>query len=390
MTIHEILTNGENSYIEFKERFDNATSVAEEIVAFLNFKGGSILWGISDTGEVIGIRNPQQSIEERVMNICRENIIPPIIPGFKTYDIQGKRIARMIVSEGLEKPYRTKQGKYLIRIGSTKRHASREELARLFQNSLMCHNDDRAISGANSDVLNIEKLRDYFLSIYELDIRELPTEELQQLLINASVLSFTVDSVIATVVGLLFFARTDRHPVSPIERFLPHTGITLVHYADENQEEILDRFQSYAPCPEIIDDILHKIRLNWWQRSQIQGVKREETVFPEKVFRELLVNATVHRDYTIHSPIFVKMFPRSVEVSNPGRLVNTVTIDKMKAGISISRNPLIMKFMENYRYADRLGRGIPMIMNYVRRHSYLRIDLCEEDERFLVRLRLEE
>jgi len=62
----------------------------------------------------------------------------------------------------------------------------------------------------------------------------------------------------------------------------------------------------------------------------------------------------------------------------------------MKAGISIPRNPLVMKFMENYRYADRFGRGIPMIMNYVRRHSYLNVNLAEEDERFIVTLSIEQ
>ncbi len=39
---HQILANGENSYIEFKERFENPISIAEEIVALLNFQGGSI------------------------------------------------------------------------------------------------------------------------------------------------------------------------------------------------------------------------------------------------------------------------------------------------------------------------------------------------------------
>lgn len=386
MTLREILENGENSYIEFKERFDNPVSVAEEIVALLNFKGGSIFWGISDDGEIIGVSSDVKSIEERLMNICRENIIPPVIPAFETIAIEGKKIVKITLNEGLEKPYRTKQGKYLIRTGTTKRQASREELARLFQNSLVCHNDDRGISGTMPEMLDIDKLRKYFSTTYELDISELTDEETQQLFINASVLSPAFDTVAATVVGLLFFGRTDVKPIPPGERFLPHAGITLVHYADESQEEILDRFQTYGPCPEMIDSVLHKIKLNWWQRSRINGLKRDETTFPEKVFRELLVNAVIHRDYTIHSPIFIKMFPQAVEVISPGRLVNTVTIEKMQVGISIPRNPFIMKFMENYRYADRLGRGIPMIINYVRRHDYLQLSLSEEDERFLVKL----
>ena len=91
MTIREILENGENSYIEFKERFDNPVSIAEENVALLNFKGGSIFWGVSDDGEIIGVSSDTKSIEERLMNICRENIIPPVIPAFETIAIEGKK-----------------------------------------------------------------------------------------------------------------------------------------------------------------------------------------------------------------------------------------------------------------------------------------------------------
>ncbi len=79
--------------------------------------------------------------EEQIINICRENILPPIIPAFEVITIGQKTLIKITLSEGLEKPYRTKQGKYLIRAGS-KRQASREELARLFQNSRICHNDD--------------------------------------------------------------------------------------------------------------------------------------------------------------------------------------------------------------------------------------------------------
>jgi len=191
-------------------------------------------------------------------------------------------------------------------------------------------------------------------------------------------------------VGLLFFARTDIKPIAPRERFLPHTGITLVHYADEQREEIFDRFQTYETYPEIIESVLHKIKLNWWQRSHINGLKREETTFPEKVFRELIVNALIHRDYSIHANIFINIFPQRIEIISPGRLVNTVTIDKMKAGISIPRNPLIMKFMENYRYADKLGRGIPMILNYARGTNYLDIQLQEDEEEFRVTLSIQD
>ncbi len=51
----------------------------------------------------------------------------------------------------------------------------------------------------------------------------------------------------------------------------------------------------------------------------------------------------------------------TLEFITPGRLPNTVTIEKIKAGVSYARNPVLVKFMENLRYIDRWGRGLPMV-----------------------------
>ncbi|NWH05988.1 ATP-binding protein [Desulfobacter latus] len=87
-------------------------------------------------------------------------------------------------------------------------------------------------------------------------------------------------------------------------------------------------------------------------------------------------------------PFFVdiKMQPGRIEITNPGRLINTVTIEKMKAGISISRNPIILKFMQNYRYADQLGRGIPMVFRKIATMPGFSIHLEARDEMFKARI----
>ncbi len=90
--------------------------------------------------------------------------------------------------------------------------------------------------------------------------------------------------------------------------------------------------------------------------------KRVGVVIVDKVFRELLVNACVHRNYAIHgSRIRVLMYKDRLEVISPGRLPNTVTIEKLRRGVSYAVNPVIVKFMENFRYIDKLGRGLPMV-----------------------------
>ena len=97
--------------------------------------------------------------------------------------------------------------------------------------------------------------------------------------------------------------------------------------------------------------------------SSIQGTQRlDQEPYPDLVYRELLVNACVHRNYSIAgSRIRIFMFCDRIEFISPGRLPNTITIDKLKAGVSYAVNPVILKFMENLRYIDKLGRGLPMV-----------------------------
>lgn len=76
----------------------------------------------------------------------------------------------------------------------------------------------------------------------------------------------------------------------------------------------------------------------------------------------MVVNACVHRNYSIAgSRIRVLMYSDRIECISPGRLPNTVTIEKLRSGVSYASNPILLKFMDNLRYIDRLGRGFPMI-----------------------------
>lgn len=61
------------------------------------------------------------------------------------------------------------------------------------------------------------------------------------------------------------------------------------------------------------------------------------------------------------------MFRDRIEFISPGRLPNTVTIEKLKLGVSYSSNPILLKFMDNLGYVERLGRGLPMVYYEVKR-----------------------
>jgi ATP-dependent DNA helicase RecG len=387
--LNNIIACGENSKVEFKAVSVSPKVLAEEIVAFLNVRGGIIYIGVEDDGTISGIDiNRKASLEETIVNVCRNNILPPIIPDIEIVKCGDKWIAKLIIAEGLSKPYQTIGGNLFIRAGSSKRVSSREELLRLFQNSLVIHIDNHPVPGTSLNNLVLDRLKQFFESVYELDLSVMDEKEQINLFINASILTPVDNKINSTLAGLLFFAQSD--PTFPVmEKFLPQAGIQFVSYDSEDMTHILDRYTCYEASPQAIDSVIHKIRLNWKTPSTIKGLLRIERSFPMKIFRELIVNAIVHRDYSIQSLIFIRMYPHKVEIQSPGNLVNTVTIEKMKAGISVPRNPLIIKFMQNFRYADQLGRGIPMILKTLENFPDLNLILQASDDYFICVLEIQ-
>jgi predicted HTH transcriptional regulator len=86
---------------------------------------------------------------------------------------------------------------------------------------------------------------------------------------------------------------------------------------------------------------------------------QSELEIPTETIKELLVNALIHRDYFILSSIKIFIFDNRIEIVSPGKLPNTLTIDNIKIGTSIPRNPILFT---NARYVlpfVGVGSGIP-------------------------------
>ena len=80
---------------------------------------------------------------------------------------------------------------------------------------------------------------------------------------------------------------------------------------------------------------------------------------PEPALREVVVNALVHRDYTIHAPVRVFILDDRVEVRSPGGFPNTVTVDMVKSGLAhVLRNPLLYTFFYRAGFVTDTGNGM--------------------------------
>lgn len=373
-----IIKNGENSYIEFKEEDIKAKELAEEIVAFANSEGGTILIGISDDGNIKGVQD--KNIEEKIMNICRNNCIPNIIPIYEDIELNRLKISIVSIPKGLNKPYYTTDHKYYVRVGTTKRIASREELMRLFQANGSIHFDISPVYNTSIRDLNLDIIRDYFSKYNTFDLYEEDKDSVERILINADILKEVDGKKLCSVGGLLIFGKN-------VENIMAQNGISFAHFCGDGiTDKLIDKKIICGRLQDIAEQALVVLKNNMKNPSIIEGLKRsEKEEYPILVIREAIINALVHRNYSISgSKIRIFMFNNRIEFHSPGKLPNTVTIEKMKIGVSYARNPFLVKYMENMRYIDQLGRGIPMIMKTMKDLGVREPLLQESGEEFIL------
>ncbi len=395
----EIIRNGESSGVEFKRDDVHPQSLAKEIAALANLEGGCILLGVEKDGTVTGLTRPD--IEEWVMNICSNNIQPAIIPYFEVVLCEGdKKIGVISIPEDSpDKPYKALRGSQwvtFVRLGSTSREASREQEQRLYQASGVLRYDIKPAPGSSLKDMDMNRLINYFRDIRGQDCPE--QEEIEQwetLLINTEIMVESRDKAIPTVGGILLFGKNPN-------RYLPQAGISAVAYPGaEKDYEAVERKTIRGPIvarlageEDIVDTGLVERAIEFVRRNTrsksylVQGRRIDKPDYPEEVIRETIVNAIAHRDYTIGgTDIELSIYRDRLEVISPGRLPNTVTIERMKAGCRVSRNELIKEVLRDYHYVEATGLGVPRkIIAGMLEHNGIEPDLIEDEYSFTVRL----
>jgi ATP-dependent DNA helicase RecG len=380
--LNTAIKTGENYYVEFKENIISNNDFAKEAVAFANAEGGLIYFGVTDDGEIVGIQEDKE-FEEKIMNILRNNCVPPLNGKATWIDNNFKKILQIEIAKGPHKPYSTKDGEFYIRVGSTKRRASKEELARLLQSSGFFQYDNTVIEHASIDDLEKGKISDYFKKIYKIDIYDKnEVADYLVLLKNSKILAVVNDTYCPTVSGMLIFGK---YP----QEFLFQSGVLFARVDGVNIfDDILDSKQLEGRLPEIIEQILMLIKIHNKKSAEfIDGKRIDKDEYVEKVIRELVVNAVCHRNYSISgSRIRIFVLNDRIEIRSPGKLPNTMTIENVKTGATFIRNQLLFKFLNHYGFIENLGRGIPLCIKEAFSHSAKMPEFVEEGEEFVVRV----
>jgi len=333
------VASGEDSTRQFKVDVRNVDSLASEMVAFANSDGGTIFIGVADDGSMPGLLPKDVArINQLISNAASQHVRSPLT--VQTENVQlltGRIVVVLTVPKGIDIPYFDKNGVIWLKCGADKRQInSKEELRRLFQFSDQFHADELPTK-AGIDKLDKLRFRDFIRDVYKLNFPDDP-RDLIQLLQNMNLATDTGGLNLAGV--LLFTERPEWIKPQFVVKAIRYPG-NEIHVSD-----YLDTEDFSGPLSKVFDDSLSFVMRNLHKVQDGRGVNAPGLPeIPEAVFEELLVNALIHRDYLVSAPIRLFIFDNRIEIISPGHLPNNLTVERIRAGISNIRNPILVSFV---------------------------------------------
>lgn len=363
------IRKGEDSCTQFKERIDSIDALAAEICAFANTQGGRIIVGVTDKGELIGVDDIQR-LNQTISNAASGKLEPPLSVTTENVLCHDKLVVVINIPRGENKPYAANRTDYWIKVGADKRRATREELRRLMQASGTIYADEMIVPATSTDDIDLFVFRDFYEKEYGTSIEQsgLPLEKL------LTHLKLMKEGYL-TLAGLLIFGDKP-------SRIRPQYVVKAVSFpgTDVSGNEYLDSedfggrlFNQYKDAMAFLKRNLRKVQRN--QNVNFPGILE----IPERALEEAVVNALVHRDYFIDSSIRIFIFDDRVEIISPGKLPNTATIDNIKQGIQIARNPILLSFVPKLKIPYHgIGSGIRRMMAECRKAGVKEPEFIED------------
>ncbi|MEA1982006.1 MAG: putative DNA binding domain-containing protein [Campylobacterota bacterium] len=353
----ERISNGEDSYTQFKEQIISSKDLAKEFVAFANADGGVLIFGVDDDENIVGLEKKDvEKIGQLVGNVGQENVKPPIHPLTQNMSIDEKRVTIVTIESGFAKPYKTSSGIYYTKSGADKKIMSDEELKRLFSEPKGLYADEEILPKTTISNLN-QQLYYLYLEKHNRDVFEALEKgllSLEKLLENEMIMR----EGSLTLSGNLIFG------INP-QRFSPSFYVDCCYF--DGNEIFVDKFISkkrvLGTFEKLYDESMGFVKSHLRHKQVEKDFNSNGMLeIDERVLGELITNALIHRDYYINSSIKVFIFHNRVEIISPGKLTNSLTLDNIKNGRSICRNPTLDSICEDILAYTGYGSGIQRVI----------------------------
>jgi ATP-dependent DNA helicase RecG len=393
-----LVRGGEDTFLELKVKLSNPERIAQEIVALANTGGGVIVFGVNDQLRVEGIEDGE-NVQDELARICREEIVPSIVPFIDRIAFDnGRRIVALDVN-GRRRPYRTRDGRYFIRIGADKREASPEELSALLDESLpLLYECVPALRATLADIDEAHLwsfMRGFEGGAFdEASVKDYPTGEILERYLMLATNNH--DDIVPTVASLLLFGHDES-----VAKLLPRATIIATRFGgDTAQAQIIERVELQGNLATIYESALRFIRryadLLDTRPARSNNGSTENTPVPARAnyqtgaVSEAIANALVHRDLVLRDVTTrLHIFDRAIEVANPRRSVGfaPAALKSIRYGVPQRLNPQIAAMFTSPAYGLTLpSGGLPALLREARSFSARPPEIVAFNDEFRLRL----
>ena len=343
--LKKLLASGETETTEFKEKFEKES--IETAVAFANTKGGIILIGVSDKGEVKGVQIRKETLKNWANQIS-QGAEPRVIPEIELNKIDGKNVVIIRIKEFPIKPVSVK-GRCFRRVGNSNRIMPMQEIAQMHFHSTGMSWDRLPVEDASIKDVALDKVRRYIKRANDAGRRKIGDDENPLQVLEKLELSKERQPTWAAI--LLFH----KHP----QRFLSQAVIHCGRFKEETT--IIDDRMIEGTIIEQVEEAMDFIRKNINVRFVMTGRPAREEIweYPLEAVREALINAVCHRDYTVPSNTDVRIYDDELIVWSPGGLPIGIAIENLyKPHSSVLRNKGIGGIFYDIGLIEQWGSGI--------------------------------
>lgn len=363
----------EQNNIELKSAHDGCPKrLYDTLSAFSNTDGGIIIFGIDEEKgySVRGVYDPQD-LQKKVAEQCAQ-MEPSVRAVFTAAEIDGGAVVSCEVQQidVSERPcFYTGAGRLkgsYIRVGDRDERMSEYEVYSYEMFRKKIYDDTRCDERMDMDTLDIEKLKFYISKLKQAkpNLSKFSDERICEL-------GGITKGGMPTLCGQILFG------VYP-QAFFPMLCVTAVivpgtevGVSAENDARFLDNKKFEGTVSEMYEETMGFISRNMRTPTLIDknGHRVDTTEYPIKAVREVVLNALIHRDYSIHtesSPIRVLMYADRLVVESPGGLYGRLTVDNLGKVGADTRNPYIASALETLLDTENRFSGIPTIYHEMR------------------------
>ncbi len=369
--IYNLIKQGESKTVEFKMKFPQNNQIAQTVCAFANRAGGYILLGVNDSGEIIGLDdNEINEYSEKIPNIISDSIFPMILPEIYSYRINNKSVLVVQIYPGSSTPYHIREkgklkGTY-IRVGRTNKNADEEIIKEL---------ERQRINKSYDEEIYEETRQNEIVNLCEILGKAFNCEITEEKLINLKLIEEIGQEKYLTNAGAIILGK------------MANSIVKCARFYGESVIDFIDKKEYSGNVFYNLENTIIFLKNHLFLSGIIRGsglTRKDVLEIPEEILREGILNAITHRNYSMSgADIKVAVFDSKIEITSPGGLPKSLTVEEIYAGRSEIRNRVLSNVFLKAELIEQWGSGIPRIREIAKLNG-LREPEIEEKGLFVV------